>query len=166
MGSKPDVTFRPTDKKDLTLFAEWLLQPGVLVGFPMMDRREVEDAVRLWTHYIDKGLSITALYKKKPVGAANLYLHEVEKMAHQSLFVVILDEKYRGKGIGTLLLKEIVKLGLKRGLEILHLEVYDKNPAVRLYKRLGFKEYGRHARYLKDAEGNYYDKILMQMEIQ
>ncbi|MCB1107166.1 MAG: GNAT family N-acetyltransferase [Chlamydiia bacterium] len=165
MGSKPDVTFRPTDKKDLPLFIEWLLQPGVLVGFPMMNRKEVEDAVRLWNHYIDKGLSLTVCYKKKPVGAANLYMHEVDRLAHQSLFVIILDEKYRGKGIGTLLLKEIIKLGQKRGVEIIHLEVYDKNPAVRLYKRLGFKEYGRHARYLKDVEGNYYDKILMQMGI-
>ena len=165
MGSKPEVTFRSTDKKDLPLFVDWLMQPGVLVGFPMMNRRECEDAVKLWTHYIDKGLSITALYKKKPVGAANLYMHEVDKLSHQSLFVIIIDEKHRGKGIGTLLLKEIMKLGRKRGVEVLHLEVYDKNPAVRLYKRLGFKPYGRHARYLKDTEGNYYDKILMQMEL-
>lgn len=165
MGSKPDVTFRKTDKKDMPLFVEWLLQPGVLVGFPMSDKRECQDAVRLWTHYIDKGLSITALYKGKPVGAANLYQHEVEKLSHQSLFVIIVDEKYRGKGIGTLLIKELIRLGKKRGVEILHLEVYDKNPAVSLYKRLGFKEYGRHARYLKDVEGNYYDKILMELEI-
>lgn len=165
MGSKPDVTFRNTDKKDMPLFVDWLMQPGVLIGFPMENRKECEDAVRLWTHYIDKGLSLTALYKKKPVAAANLYQHEVEKLSHQSLFVIIVDEKYRGMGIGTLLLKEIMRLAKKRGVEILHLEVYDKNPAVRLYERLGFKEYGRHARYLKDRQGNYYDKILMEIEI-
>jgi len=165
MGNKPDVTFRKTDKKDLPLFAEWLLQKGVLVGFLMSDKKEVEDAVRLWNYYIDKGLSITALYKNKPAGAANLYLHDVEKMSHQALFVIIVDEKLRGKGIGTLLLKEIMRLGKKRGVELLHLEVYDKNPAVRLYKRLGFKQFGRHARYLKDDQGNYYDKLVMQMEI-
>lgn len=166
MGRDPLVTFRSTDKKDLPRFVEWLLQPGVLVGFPMTDKREVEDAVKLWTTYIDKGVSITALYKKKPVGAANLYISEVEKLSHQALFVIIVDEAYRGKGVGTLLLKEIMKLAQKRGVTLLHLEVYDKNPAVRLYKRLGFKTYGRHARYLKDTEGNYYDKILMQLELE
>lgn len=165
MGSNPLVTFRKTDKKDLPLFVEWLLQPGVLVGFPMCDRREVNDAVRLWTGYIDKGLSVTALYKGKPAGAANLYIPDVKKLAHQSLFVIIVDEKVRNKGVGTLLLKEIMRLAKKRGVEVLHLEVYEKNPAVRLYERLGFKKYGCHPRYLKDREGNYYDKIFMQMEV-
>lgn len=164
MGNQPAITFRSTDKKDLPLFEEWLLQPGVLVGFPMCDKREVSDAVRLWNDYIDKGLSITALYKKKPVGAANLYMHDVEKLSHQALFVIIIDEKHRGMGIGTLLLKEIYKLAKKRGVEILHLEVYEKNPAVRLYERFGFKKYGSHPRYLKDS-GGYYDKIFMQMDV-
>ena len=165
MAPKIEITFRKTSKKDMPLFVDWLMQPGVLVGFPMMNRSECQDAVKLWTHYIDKGLSLTAFYKKKPVGAANLYMHETDKLSHQSLFVIIVDEKYRGRGVGTLLLKEMIHLAKQRGVELLHLEVYDKNPAVRLYERLGFKAYGKHARFLKDLDGNYYDKILMQMEL-
>ncbi|MDJ0651451.1 MAG: GNAT family N-acetyltransferase [Simkaniaceae bacterium] len=163
---KPLVIFRPTILEDLESYKEWLQQPGVLEGFPMSDKREIDDAVRLWRQYLAKGASITALYKKKPVGAASLYVQEVEKLKHQSLFVILVDEKYRGQGIGTLLLKKIQKLAKNTfGIEILHLEVYDKNPAIRLYERVGFKKYARHPDYLKDRNGNYFGKILMQMEL-
>jgi len=165
-SKKPLVTFRPTIPEDLESYKQWLQQPGVLEGFPMSDKREIDDAVRLWHQYLAKGASITALYKKKPVGAANLYVQEVEKLKHQSLFVILVDEKYRGKGIGTLLLKEVQKLAKNKfGIEILHLEVYDKNPAIRLYERVGFKKYAHHPDYLKDVNGNYFGKILMQMEL-
>jgi len=162
-SNDPHISSRLTDSKDLPLFVKWLMQKDVLIGFPMCDRREVEDAVSLWTTYIEKGVSLTALYDGQPVGAANLYIQEVEKLSHQALFVIIVDEAYRGRGIGTFLLHEIQALGKKRGVEILHLEVYDKNPAVRLYEKLGFKKYGSHPHYLRDGEGNYYDKIFMQM---
>ncbi len=165
-SKKPLVTFRPTVLEDLEFYKEWLQQPGVLEGFPMTDKKEIDDAVRLWNQYLQKGASITVLYKKKPVGAANIYVQDVEKLKHQSLFVILVDEKYRRQGIGTLLLKEVEKLAkTKFGIEILHLEVYDKNPAIRLYERLGFKKYGHHLRYLKDIEGNYFGKILMQKEL-
>ena len=94
MGSKkPIVTFRPTIAEDLDYYKVWLMQSGVLEGFPMSDKREIDDAVRLWHQYLAKGTSITALYKKKPIGAANLYVQDVEKLKHQSLFVILVDEK-------------------------------------------------------------------------
>ena len=165
-SKKPLVTFRPTVKEDLECYKEWLMQPGVLEGFPMSDKREIDDAVRLWHQYLAKGASITALYKKKPVGAANLYVQDVEKLKHQSLFVILVDENYRGKGVGTLLLKELQRLAkTKFGISLLHLEVYEKNPAIRLYERVGFRRYGIHPNYLKDIRGNYYGKVLMQMEL-
>ncbi|NGX50704.1 MAG: putative phosphinothricin acetyltransferase YwnH [Chlamydiae bacterium] len=166
MGSKPVVTMRKTTEKDSPFFLKWFEQEGVLDGFPMTDKREVEDSVRIWMLYAKKGSSITALYKKKPCGSANLYINDIEKMKHHSLFVILVDEKMRNRGIGTLLLKEISRIAKEKfKVEILHLEVYENNPALNLYKRLGFEEYGRHPRYLKDEKGNYYDKILMQKEL-
>jgi ribosomal protein S18 acetylase RimI-like enzyme len=165
-SKKPLVTFRPTIPADLESYKQWLQQPGVLEGFPMSDKQEIDDVVRLWDQYIAKGASITALHKKKPVGAANLYVQEVEKLKHHSLFVILVDEKHRGKGIGTFLIKELQNLAKNTfGIEILHLEVYDKNPAVRLYERVGFKKYAHHSNYLKNVNGNYFGKILMQMEL-
>ena len=163
MGNKPLVAFRKSTDQDIPYFKEWLLQPGVLEGFPMTDVREIDDAIRIWKMYLKKGTSITALYKKKPCGAANLYINEIEKMRHQSLFVIIVDEKVRNQGIGALLMKELMQLAKETfHIEILHLEVYEHNPAYNLYQRMGFEECGRHSKYLKGTDGRYFDKIFMQ----
>ena len=46
-------------------------------------------------------------------------------------------------------------------IELLHLEVYEGNPAIRLYERFGFVKYGEHPHFIKE-EGRYLSKILMQ----
>ncbi len=159
---KEHLTIRFAEEADQKLLVEWLLQPGVLDGFPLNDLREVEDAARIWVSYAKNHAVLTALWDGVPCGIANLYLQPYEKMAHQCLFAIIVDEKHRGKGIGAKLMRELMQLAKERfHLEFLHLEVYQGNPAIDLYRRLGFQQYGVHKKFIKD-KGRYIDKILMQ----
>lgn len=159
---KEHLAIRPANESDREKLVEWLLQPGVLEGFPLHDLREVEDAARIWLSYAKQGAVLTATWDGEPCGIANLYLQPYEKFSHQSLFAIIVDEKYRGKGVGAKLLRELMKIAKEKfHLEFLHLEVYQGNPAINLYKRLGFKIYGVHKRFMKDGD-RYIDKILMQ----
>ena len=101
----------------------------------------------------------------KPVGAALLYIQPYKKLAHQCLFSIIIDEVYRGKGIGTELLQALMKLGKEKfHLELLHLEVYEGNPAIGLYRKLGFTEFGGQKHFIKD-KNEYIGKILMQKKL-
>ncbi len=162
---KDHLTIRFAEESDQKYLIEWLLQPGVLEGFPLNDLREIEDAARIWISYAKHNAVLTALWDGVPCGIANLYLQPYQKMSHQCLFAIIVDEKFRGKGIGAKLLRELMTLAKERfKLELLHLEVYQGNPAINLYKRLGFKEYGIHRRFMKD-KGRYLDKILMQKDL-
>lgn len=159
---KEHLTVRFGEEADQKFLVEWLLQPGVLDGFPLYDIREIEDAARIWISYAKHHAVLTALWDGVPCGIANLYLQPYEKMVHQCLFAIIVDEKHRGKGIGAKLMRELMKLGKERfHLQFIHLEVYQGNPAIELYRRLGFKEYGVHKNFMKD-KGHYIDKILMQ----
>lgn len=156
------LTLRLGEESDQKYLIEWLLQPGVLEGFPLSDLREIEDAARIWISYYKQEAVLIALWDGVPCGIANLYLQPYQKLSHQCLFAIIVDEKHRGKGIGATLLKELMILAKEKfKLEYLHLEVYEGNPAIRLYRRLGFKEYGVHRHFMKD-KGRYLDKILMQ----
>lgn len=59
---------------------------------------------------------------------------------------IALLPQYRGQGIGTTLLIEVLARGAQLGLPItIHVEMF--NPALRLYERLGFRPIGEHGVY-------------------
>ena len=159
------VTIRLATEADQKYLIEWLLQPGVLEGFPLCDLREVEDAARIWMSYTKQEAVFTALYDGEPCGIANLYLQPYKKLSHQCLFAIIVDEKHRNKGVGSKLIRELTQIAKEKfHIELLHLEVYEGNPAIELYRRLGFHEYGREEHFAKE-NGRYLAKILMQKNL-
>ncbi|MEX0962126.1 MAG: GNAT family protein [Simkaniaceae bacterium] len=161
-----ELTFRLTKEEDAPLLKSWLLSPGVLNWFPLVTDREIDDSIRFWMTFLDKKCSITTCLGNTPVGMSNLYLQNYEKVKHQTLFVICGNPEYYNRGYGAALLKYMIQLAEKEfGITLLHLEVYEGNPAIRLYERLGFEKYGCHKRFLKDQNGAYRDKILMQKKL-
>lgn len=167
MNSEKDpVQIRLAEQGDGVYLTSWLLEPGVLRWFPMNDPREVEDSVRLWMSYAQQGTALTAVQNGVPCGMANLYIQPFKKLSHQCLFAIIIGEKYRGKGIGKTLLQALMKHAKEKfKIEVLHLEVYEENPARHLYEKMGFQKYGEQKRFLKEEENVYRGKILMQKEL-
>lgn len=67
------------------------------------------------------------------------------KSAQNELYVefIALDEKFRGLGIGTKLMEELLKYAQENRYEVISLLVVSSNPrAKELYKKLGFQETG------------------------
>lgn len=160
-----DVTIRLATLDDEKYLVNWLLEPGVLEWFPLHDLKEVEDAAKIWMSYAKYGAALTALYKGMPCGTATLYLNSYKKLKHQCLFAIIVEGEMRGKGVGTKLLEGLIDLATNTfKLELLHLEVYEGNPAIHLYERFGFKEYGKQRNFAK-VEGRYLKKILMEKKL-
>jgi len=159
------ITFRLAVESDQKYLIEWLLQPGVLEGFPLTDLREIEDAARIWMGFSKIGSVLMAEKDGVPCGTAVLYIQPYKKLAHQCLLAIILDEKLRGHGVGTKLMTELMTLAkTKFHIELLHLEVYEHNRAIHLYERLGFVKYGFQKHFVKD-QGRYIGKILMQRKL-
>lgn len=157
-----DVELRYTMEEDAPALEAWLLQPGVLRGFPMQDEREVVDSVKHWISFAKYKSSLTATYKGKPVGIATLCLMPYRKIAHHCLVSIIVSEEMRGRGVGTLLLNNLIHLAKSYfNLEVLYLEVYEGNPAVSLYKRFGFVEIGKQRHFMKE-NGEYIGKLIME----
>ncbi len=156
------ITTRFTEEEDGAYLKEWLFQPKVLTYFPLFDEREVDDAVRNWIYFAKNRAGLTALFENEPCGMVVIYPNCYEKLSHQSLISIIVDEKHRNKGIGGRLIEEISTIAKNDfNMELLHLEVYEDNPARRLYERLGFEEYGIDSDFMKE-DGRYVAKICMQ----
>jgi RimJ/RimL family protein N-acetyltransferase len=85
-------------------------------------------------------------------------------VSHRGGLELTVKKAFRGKGIGTKLLKEMIRR-CKGRFEIIELEVFAVNlPAKRLYERIGFKTYGLRPNSVKSA-GKYFDEELMYLPL-
>jgi RimJ/RimL family protein N-acetyltransferase len=158
----PGLEIRYTELSDGKNLREWLHQPGVLRWFPMYDDVEIDDAVGRWVGFSRYKCSLTAVLDGEPAGMATLYLQPYKKLAHQCEFGIIVGDPNRGKGIGSQLLHSLIHLAKERfGIELLHLQVYAGNPAIKLYERFGFKEFGHQTHWIREDHG-YVGRIFME----
>jgi len=156
------LDIRYTVPKDLPFLENWLKEPGILRWFPMKYPKEVDDSIQRWIGFHKYKCSLTATLKGTPCGIATLWLQPYKKVSHQCQFGILVDQNYRGNNIGSCLLKNLMHLASSYfKIELLHLEVYEGNPAYRLYKRFNFKEFGRQSHWIKD-EGEYVARIFME----
>src|ERR1700722_17253806 len=104
------VETRYTEPGDANYLKEWLMEPGTMRWFPMEDEIEINDAVMRWIAFYRYKCSLTILKEGVPCGIATLYLQPYRKLAHQCEFGIIVGEGYRGQGIGTKLLQNLMDL--------------------------------------------------------
>lgn len=162
----PGVEIRYTELNDGKYLKEWLQDPNVNRWFPMADDFEIDDAVARWIGFARWRCSLTAVREGRPIGLSTLYLQPYKKLAHQCEFGIIVSDKERGKGIGTLLLTSLMSLAKETfKIELLHLQVYAENPAIRLYSRLGFTEFGKQDAWIKELDGTYTGRIFMERKL-
>jgi len=163
---KEEITIRTMVEADIFYLTKFLMDPVVLGWFPMSNLKEVQDATKVWLAYARKNASFTLEINGVPAGMAIVYVNSFEKLKDQSLFAIVVDAKHRGRGAGSKLLRFIMKQARDTfNIKLFHLEVYEGNPAYNLYYREGFREYGKHEKFLKNADGTYGTKIFMQVDL-
>ena len=158
----PQVEIRYTAQEDAGPLKEWLLEPGILKGFPMQDPPEVDDSVKHWIGFSKYKSSLTATMNGQAVGIATLCLMPYRKLTHQCLISIIVSNEARDQGVGTVLLNNLIHLAKEYfGIEVLYLEVYEGNRAISLYHRFGFREVGFQKHFMKE-NGEYIGKVVME----
>lgn len=157
-----ELEIRYSTHSDIHFLIQWLNDPKILRGFPLHGEQEIRHAAEYWMSFHQCQASLTALYQGQVAGIATLILNIYTKVAHHALLSIIVGEPFRNLGIGTVLLEKLCCLAKERfRLEVIYLEVYEENPAIHLYERLGFVEVGRQKHFYKDEIG-YLAKITME----
>ncbi len=160
------ISIRSMIESDTSTLEKILNEPEVQIYYPMSNSKEVSDALRVWHFYMRQGAVFTIEVDKVPAGLAVVYVSSYEKLKRQALFAIVIGKEYRGRGLGSKLLTHIIdKAKNQFGIKLLHLEMYEGNPAKSLYERFGFKHYGNHKRFLKDSHGVYKSKVLMELKL-
>ena len=112
-------------------------------------------------------LMLGAYVAGRLVGVANFRpVHPGDRARHRAGMGISILKSHWGLGVGTALMHAMIETAKRTTLEQLELDVVSTNKnAIRLYKRCGFVEYGRHPRMMKHRDGTYADTILMMLEL-
>lgn len=158
-------TVRYTIPEDVYYVREWLSEEGMRGSFPMIGDMEIEDAALRWVSFCRFKCSLTLVHDGKPCGIATLYLQPYKRIARQCEFGIIIGGGYREKGLGSYLLSCLIHLAKEKfKIEVLHLQVCAYNPAIKLYEKFGFKEFGRQEKWMND-QGQHMARVLMEKEL-
>ena len=85
---------------------------------------------------------------------------------HRCSVAIALYRQYCGRGIGKMILRELLALASSCGYEQAELEVVTANErAVHLYESLGFETYGMQKHSMKYKDGSYADEYLMMKKL-
>jgi putative acetyltransferase len=113
---------------------------------------------RSWT---DDQASLVAVHGDRVIGHLNVAREEGPMTRHVASLGMAVDPDWRGRGVGSALMTEVIRWAREMGVEKLALSVYPHNEAaLALYRKFGFDEEGRLTGHSKKSIG-YVDEIVM-----
>ena len=99
------------------------------------------------------------------VASGSLMSSPRERMKHHAMLGISVKKAYWRQGIGQAILLELFSEAIRKGLEIIYLEVLSENTgAIALYEKLGFIACGRYPNKMK-VDGVCHTTILMYKEL-
>jgi len=158
------LTLRPLLKTDEAALLEYF---GSL---PPEDRlclkEDVTDpkVIESWIYELDYDnvLPVIALHNGNIVGDATLHFNSIGWTKHQAEVRLTTSTRYRVRGLGTIMVQNLIDMATQLGLEQISIEippVLDK--AFYLFEKMGFKEVANLKGFVKDLAGTESDLVLM-----
>ena len=81
------------------------------------------------------------------------------------LLLIAVRNRYRRRGIARALLAEATAFARREGVDILHLEVREGNPAAELYRGVGFEQVGTRRAYYRGRTGKVFDALTFKRRL-
>jgi L-amino acid N-acyltransferase YncA len=158
------VALRPLLKDDeaalLKYFGRLPPEDRLCLKEDVRDPKVIEN----WIYELDyeNVLPLIALYKGNIVGDATLHFSPIGWTRHQAEVRLTTSTQYRVRGLGTILVQNLIDVATRLGLEQISIEippVLDK--AFYLFEKMSFKEVANLKGFVKDLEGTESDLVLM-----
>jgi len=162
------VLLRPLvaeDRKGLIAFFQALPEElRLYLRHDVTDERIIE----AWTENIDysRAFPVVALVGDRIVGDISLHRIPFGWKHHIGTIRVVVAPEYQDKGLGTLLIHEIVELAAEFGLEKLWAELPLNVPAaIAVFRKAGFSSKAVVEGLVKDLRGRNTDVVIMVCDV-
>jgi GNAT superfamily N-acetyltransferase len=159
------VTLRPLLKDDEAALLRYFGSPlppenRLCLKEDVTDPKVIEN----WIYELDYDtvLPLIALHSSNVVGDATLHFNPIGWTRHQAGVRLTTSPLYRVRGLGTILVQNLIDIATRLGLEQISIEVppvLDK--AFYLFEKMGFKEVANLQGFVKDLEGKESDLVVM-----
>ncbi|MGA4719864.1 GNAT family N-acetyltransferase [Fictibacillus nanhaiensis] len=149
----------------LQIHRDVISEHDYFIALPNEFNKTIEDHQE-WIQSIlkhERETMLVAEYENNVVGWIVFRSQERMRMHHIGSFAIMLRKEFRNKGIGKLLIHELLSWAEKHPvIEKVTLGTFSTNTrAIELYKKLGFIEEGRKVREFKFSNDEYVDDVLM-----
>ncbi len=110
-------------------------------------------------------IQICAIVEDKIIGLAGISsIGPMEKVRHRAEFGISIEKEFWGLGVGNALTKICIECAKSTGYRQMELEVVKENSnAIKMYRKLGFEEYGRNPRGFYSRYTGWQELILMRL---
>jgi L-phenylalanine/L-methionine N-acetyltransferase len=157
-----NVEIRRVEPGDYKAVCAVHAQPNALAGTLQLPFPSEEAWKERLAKFGERDFGLVARIEGEIVGMLSLQVSPRLRRAHVGDLGMAVHDKWAGKGIGSALMKAAIELADNwLNLTRLELTVYtDNEPALRLYKKLGFEIEGTHRKYAF-RDGGYVDAYTM-----
>ena len=109
---------------------------------------------------------LAAYEQDRLIGSGQLSLVPWSNGSHRAIVEkMIVSAAMRGRGIGKALMSALLEAARLRGRSLLLINARRDDPAERIYKSMGFREFGIIPGYTIDADGRRQDNVCMYREL-
>ena len=133
-------------------------------------RDDVKDpqVIKHWCQSLDYETTLPLLADLEGKIIADATLHQEKRgwKSHIGTMRVSIHPDYRGKGVGRLLISELIQIALDIGLVKLDAEfIAEQSRSIAIFERLGFVKMAVLPQHVKDLKGENHDLIIMVYDL-
>lgn len=162
------ITLRPLKKEDEKAFHDFFAAIPERERIFIKHRVQDPEVIRSWCQNIDYGrnLPLLAMADGKIIGDASLHQQLGGWKRHVGRVSVLVHPKYRGHGLGRLLVEEIVDVARNLGLERAEAEFLGEQEAgMKVFAIVGFSQLLKLEDHVKDMQAINHDYVLMSLKL-
>ncbi len=162
------VTIRPMVKEDAEKLYTFFSRVPREDRLFLRDDVTMRDVIDAWARDLDydRVLPLVAEVGGNIVGDATLHRRKFGWTSHVGKVRLLIDKDYRGKGLGALMVEELISVAKKAGLGLLVAEIMgNQTAALSAFKRLGFQKEAVFYNYVKDQAGEERNLVVMMKNL-
>jgi len=163
-----ECAVRPLEPTDETSFHEFFLVLPTHERMFIKHRVTEPEVIRDWCQNIDLGRNfpLLAISEGQILAAATLHQQLGGWKRHIGRVSVLVHPKFRGRGLASALVSEVIDIARRVGLEKVEAEfIGGQEPAMKVFALLGFSQLLRLTNYVKDMQAVTHDYILMGLDL-